>query len=157
MQFNCLAEPQNTGKSDVQLLPTDMNKATVYAQYKASMDAEPAGKTVSLRTLAVTVQAEPNYCNMINEPHIITKKGMSFSKNPVYVEQKVGISEAKRADMKKLMQEHAGEGWETDQRFEFVASVVSGRVNLAQKKRNPAAAWERTNLLIDFNAFFFFF
>ena len=36
--------------SDVQLLPTDMNKATVYAQYKASMDAEPAGKTVSLRT-----------------------------------------------------------------------------------------------------------
>ena len=30
--------------SDAQLLPTDMNKATVYAQYKASMDAEPAGK-----------------------------------------------------------------------------------------------------------------
>ncbi|KAK3765711.1 hypothetical protein RRG08_026185 [Elysia crispata] len=45
--------PDRTPKhwvSDVQLLPTDMNKATVYAQYKASMDAEPAGKTVSLRT-----------------------------------------------------------------------------------------------------------
>ena len=106
---------------------------------------------------AVTVQAEPNYCNMINEPHIITKKGMSFSKNPVYVEQGVGISEAKRADMKKLMQEHASVGWETDQRFVFVVSVVSGRVNACPEEEESATAWERTNLLIDLNAFFFFF
>ena len=78
------------------------------------------------RGKTLNVRGEPTYRNDIMEVHVITKKGHSFRRNPSFVPSGLAVNEAKKNDISKLLNEHAGEGWETDPRFSFLASVVAG-------------------------------
>ncbi|GFR98555.1 4-diphosphocytidyl-2-C-methyl-D-erythritol kinase [Elysia marginata] len=77
------------------------------------------------RKNTVKIQAEANFRNMLNDPETITKKGHGFTRVPQRVPMGVPVNAAKKSDIRKLLLEHAGEGWEADARFSFLLSVVS--------------------------------